>query len=82
MKIIVYSKTGCPWATRMFDFLKQRGIDFENRDMIANPEFAGECKQKAGECKSPTVEIDGKIIRDADVKDVQKYLDSVGMKAA
>jgi glutaredoxin len=82
MRVIVYSKTGCPWARELMDFLNEKGIRFEERDVTANPQFAQECLAKSGQLKSPTLDINGKIIADAGVEDVASYLERTGKMAA
>ncbi len=80
MKAIVYLKAGCPWALAVTRLLTQRQIPFEERDIIANKEFAREVEAKSGQSKSPTLDIDGEIIPDAGVEDVEEYLGRVATK--
>src|SRR5207253_4233398 len=35
VKIIVYKKSGCPWAAAVEAFLKALDVPFQSRDMIA-----------------------------------------------
>jgi monothiol glutaredoxin len=81
MKVIVYRKSGCPWAAAVMGFLNELGIGFEIRNVSAHDQFAREVEQKSGQCKSPTLDIDGKILADASVEDVAHYLESLGWKA-
>ncbi len=78
MRILVYVKTGCPWAAEVMDFLRERDIPFEVRDISTNEAFAQEVQEKSGQRKSPTLDIDGKILPDAGVEDVAEYLETVG----
>lgn len=70
MNIIVYTKTGCPWAIEVTDYLKENNIPFEERDIIKNPEYKREVEEKSGQSKSPTLDIDGVIVPDAGLEDV------------
>lgn len=81
MNVIVYLKTNCPWARAVTDLLNERGIAFEERDVTTNSEFAREVEEKSGQCKSPTLDIDGKILPDAGVENVEEYLESIGSRA-
>lgn len=79
MTIIVYTKTGCPWATEVLNYLKEKNIAFEERDIIAHPEYRIEVEAKSGQNKSPTLDIDGLIVPDAGVEDVEKVLKELGV---
>ncbi len=74
MNIIVYTKTGCPWATEVLDFLRERNLPFEERDILKNPEYKKEVEEKSGQNKSPTLDIDGVIVPDAGVEEVAAAL--------
>ena len=80
MKIIVYHKTGCPWAAAVMGFLKELKIPFEPRNVSTNKEFARECEEKSGQLKSPTLDIDGEILADASVEDVAEHLEKHGVE--
>ena len=79
MKIIVYRKSGCPWAAAVMAFLNELAVPFELRNVTTHPQFAKEVEAKSGKCISPTVEIDGKIIADASVEDVARVLEEKGI---
>lgn len=74
MKIIVYTKTGCPWCDSMRDFLNQNKIIFEEKNVTNNPHFFEEMKLKSGQDKAPTLDIDGKIFADVGVEDVRDFI--------
>jgi glutaredoxin 3 len=80
MKVILYRKSGCPWAAAVMGFLNELAIPFEVRNVSVNDQFANEVEQKSGKCKSPTVDIDGKILSDASVEDVAEHLETLGWK--
>ncbi len=74
MNMIFYTKTGCPWCIEMKEYFDQKGISYEERNVIDNPEYFKEMKEISGQEKAPTLNIDGKIIADADISDVEPYL--------
>ncbi|MBI3805695.1 MAG: glutaredoxin [Nitrospirae bacterium] len=74
MNIIIYKKTGCPWAAAVAAFLKAQEIPYEERDILKNPEFKKEVEKKSGQSKSPTLDIDGEILPDASVEQVHEAL--------
>src|SRR3954469_20078253 len=80
MKTIVYVKSGLPWAGVVVDCLKELSVPFEVRNISTNDEFAQEVERKSGQSKSPTLDIDGKILPDASVDDVAEHLETLGWK--
>ncbi len=82
MRVIVYRKTGCPWAQEVMEYLDQHDIPFEERTVNTNELYAQECLQKSGRLKSPTLDIDGTILADVGVEEVADYFEGRGRKAA
>jgi glutaredoxin len=80
MKITLYRKSGCPWSAAVIGFLNELDIPFEIRNVSVNNQFAREIEEKSGQCKSPTLDIDGKILADASVEEVADHLERLGWK--
>jgi glutaredoxin len=80
MKIILYRKSGCPWAAAVMGFLNELSVPFQVRNVSVNGRFAKELERKSGKCKSPTLDMDGKILSDASVEDVAEHLATLGWK--
>jgi glutaredoxin 3 len=79
MKIIIYTKTGCPWCNEVLDFLNDKGIDYEEKEVTGNKPFFEEMITKSGQKKAPVVDIDGYILADTDKDAVEKYLKEKGL---
>jgi glutaredoxin 3 len=79
MKITLYRKSGCPWSAAVMGFLNGLNIPYETRNVTANPAYATEVEVLSGQCKSPTLDIDGVILADASVEDVAKTLEQRGI---
>lgn len=79
MNIIIYRRSGCPWSAAVMGFLAEMDIPCEVRNFTVNPTHATELKAKSKLCKSPTVEIDGRILEDASVEDVAATLEERGI---
>jgi glutaredoxin len=77
MNIIVYTKTGCPWCINVISLLKEKGIEFEERNVTENEIYFTEMQAKSGQTKAPVVEIEGKILTDTDKDEVEKELSSI-----
>lgn len=74
-KIIVYTKTGCGWCAGVLDLLRDRKINFEERNVTDSKEYFNEMEQKSGQTKAPTLEIDGEIVPDTDADAVARLLE-------
>jgi glutaredoxin len=81
MNIVVYKKTGCPWAADVEDFLNEKGLKYEAKDMTKNSQYRDEAQQLSGQSKSPTVIIDDKVFPDTDVEQLEEYFESRGATA-
>lgn len=77
MNMIVYTKTGCPWCIDLTNFLKEKGVDFEERNVTENENYFTEMQAKSGQTKAPVVDLDGKIIADTDKEEIEKELASI-----
>lgn len=74
MKLIIYTKTGCPWCADALSGLRQWGVPFEEREVRANPDFFKELEKKSGQTKTPTLDLNGEILADTDRQTIQKWL--------
>lgn len=78
MKIIVYTKKGCPWCNGVRDLLNKKKVKFEEREVLSNPKYYKELIEKSGQKLIPTLDIDGEIIADSDKDEVFAYLKKQG----
>lgn len=69
--IIFYSKNGCPWCDEMRDYLQEKVLDFEEREVLDNSNYFEEMKVKSRQTKTPTLDIDGEIYADVGVEDIK-----------
>lgn len=74
MKVIIYTKTGCPWAAGAKAFLTTKEIPFEERNMTQNPSYKAEAESATGQSSSPTLNIDGTWVPDADLTNIHEAL--------
>ena len=79
MSLIIYTKTGCPWCTEALIFLQTNNVQFEEREVRSNPEFMKELEQKSGQNKTPTLNLDGEILADVGVYEIEPFLKEKGM---
>ncbi len=74
MKVIVYSTQTCPYCYHVKDFLKEKGVEFEEIDVSKDKEAAKRMIEKSGQMGVPQIEIDGKIIVGFDREAIEKEL--------
>jgi glutaredoxin 3 len=60
--IIVYSTPTCPYCHLVKDYLKGKGIGFEEKDVSKDREAARKMIEKSGQMGVPQIDINGKII--------------------
>jgi glutaredoxin-like YruB-family protein len=58
----VYSTPTCPYCVTLKEFLKEKGIDFEDIDVSQNREELENMIKKSGQMGVPVVEIDNEVV--------------------
>jgi len=61
MDVIVYATPTCPYCRMVKEFLSQRGVSFEERDVPQNPSYAQELS-KTGQMGVPVTIINGQTV--------------------
>ena len=59
--------------------MKKYGLEYEDRDIINNPDLYAEMVEKSGQPLSPCVEIDGHMLADVSGEEVENYMLSNGL---
>lgn len=62
MKIKVYSTENCPYCVMLKDWLKEKGVEFEEIDVGKNKKAAKEMVEKTGQMGVPVTDIDGHVV--------------------
>lgn len=73
-KVIVYSTQFCPYCVTLKNFLKNKGVEFEDIDVTQNKEAAREMIEKSGQSGVPVADIDGQIVVGFDREKITKLL--------
>lgn len=76
-KIKVYSTPTCPYCRLAKNFLKEKGVDFEEVDVSVDRKAAEEMMQKSGQIGVPQIEINEKIIVGFDKGAIERELSHV-----
>lgn len=73
-KVTVYSTTTCPYCTMVKDYLKEKNVPYDDRDVGSDRNALIEMKQKSGQLGVPVIDIDGKIIVGFDKEAIEDEL--------
>ena len=72
--IVVYGAPWCPWCMKTKEFLEERKIEFEWKD-VQDQALAQEAYRKSGQAGIPIIDIDGNIIVGFDVEKIKSLLE-------
>ena len=72
--IVAYLKPVCGWSNSVRETFAKYGLQYEDKDIINNPEIYAEMVQKSGQPLSPCVEINGQMLADVDGGEVEAWL--------
>jgi len=73
-KVKVYSTSTCPWCHKTKEFLKEKGIKYDDINVGKDQKAANEMVEKSGQMGVPVIDIDGKIIVGFDKEALEKAL--------
>lgn len=61
-KVVVYSKTYCPFCVRAKNLLDNKGVAFEEIMVDDDPQLFADLKKKSGMMTVPQIFIDDKLV--------------------
>ena len=61
-KVVVYTKSNCPYCIRAKDLLSRKGVDFEEIYLDDKPEEYKTLKQKTGMMTVPQIFINDQLV--------------------
>ena len=70
----VYSTPTCPYCHTLKNFLKEKGIEFEDIDVSKDEKILQGMMKKSGQMGVPVAEIDGQIVVGFDRDKICKLL--------
>lgn len=73
-RIRVYTAPGCPWCKKAKEYLREKGLAFEEINVAANREALQELLKKTGRMTVPVLELDGTLIRGYNVAKLEAAL--------
>lgn len=72
-KIRLFVKPFCGWCHEAKDWLDERGIAYEELDVISDRAAFKEMKELSGQTLAPVIEVDGEVLADFDTDQLEKF---------
>ncbi len=60
--VIIYSTTWCGFCKMAKNYMKQLGVEFEEKDVEQDPAAGNDAVQKSGQMGVPVIDIGGTVI--------------------
>jgi glutaredoxin-like YruB-family protein len=73
-KVKIYTTPACPFCVMAKQYLKEKGIEFEEIDVSKDEMAAKEMVEKSGQMGVPVIEIDGQIVIGFDKEKIDELL--------
>ena len=70
----IFITPACPYCFTLKEFLKEKGIEFEEIDVSKDEKARDEMIKKSGKLEAPIIEIDGQIVVGFDKEKIVKLL--------
>jgi len=73
-EVKIFLTPGCPYCFTLTEFLKEKGIKFEEIDVSRDEKAKEELIKKSGKMEVPVIEIDSQIVIGFDKEKICKLL--------
>lgn len=73
LKIRLFVKPFCGWCHEAKDWLDERGISYEEVDVISSRSAFQEMIALSGQTLAPVIEVDGEVLADFDTDQLEKF---------
>ncbi len=74
MNIVAYLKPQCGWSRGVRAIFEKYSLEYEDKDIINNPDIYAEMVEKTSQPLAPCVEVDGVMLADVSGEEVENYL--------
>ncbi|MBA4150119.1 MAG: glutaredoxin [Verrucomicrobia bacterium] len=71
--IRLFVKPYCGWCHEAKDWLDERGIKYDELDVISDGAARREMRELSGQTLAPTIDVDGEILADFDTGQLAKF---------
>ena len=72
-KVRLFIKPFCGWCHEAKDWLDERGVKYEELDVIMDRAAFKEMKELSGQTLAPVIEVDGEVLGDFDTEQLEKF---------
>jgi monothiol glutaredoxin len=72
--IVAYLKPHCGWSKGVRAVMAKYNLEYEDKDIINDPENRFEMEQLSGQPLSPCVQVNGEMLADVSGEEVEQYL--------
>ncbi len=72
--ITCYLKPSCGWSEGVRSVLRKHGLEWEEKDVVNNPEHRAEMIERSGQMLQPCVEINGHMLADVSGDEVEAWM--------
>jgi glutaredoxin-like YruB-family protein len=73
-KVTVYSTSSCPWCVKAKEYLKEKGVAYEDVDVAEDETARNAMIEKSGQMGVPVLDVHGTIIVGFDQDAIDKAL--------
>jgi len=73
-KITCYLKPSCGWSEGVRAVLRKHELEWEEKDVINNPEHRAEMIERSGQMLQPCVEVNDNMLADVSGDEVESWL--------
>jgi glutaredoxin-like YruB-family protein len=73
-KVKIYTAPGCPFCVLAKEYLRERGVEFEEIDVSKDEKGIQEVIEKTGQMGVPVLEINGEIVIGFDKERIDQLL--------
>ena len=72
--VTVYSTPTCPWCAKAKAYLKELGVDYQEKDVSVDVAAAREMVRLSGQMGVPVITIDGNVVKGFDKRRIDELL--------
>jgi glutaredoxin len=72
-KVRLFVKPFCGWCHEAKDWLEERGIAYEELDVITSRAAWKEMQALSGQTLAPVIEVDGEVLADFDTGQLEEF---------
>lgn len=76
-QVRLFVKSYCGWCHEAEAWLGQRGIPFRRLDVLEDRDAYQEMRSLSGQTRTPTLEVDGEVLPDFDVDELEAFLKDI-----